>query len=205
MQSASRSFGPLPFNVSIATSTSRALPTATPKGWLMSEMIAIVLRPARLPILTIAWASALASSSVFMKAPAPVFTSSTIASAPAAIFLHMIELAISGNEFTVPVTSRSAYNFLSAGQRLPDCPMTATLLSFTMDANVASSISTWKPGIDSSLSSVPPVCPNPRPLIFATGTPQLATNGAKTSVVVSPTPPVECLSTLIPSMAERSI
>ena len=57
----------------------------------------------------------------------------------------------------------------------------------------------------SNLSTVPPVWPNPRPLIFATGTPQEATNGAKTKVVVSPTPPVECLSTLTPSIADKSI
>jgi len=54
------------------------------------------------------------------------------------------------------------------------------------------------------LSSVPPVKPRPRPLILATGTPQLATSGASTSVVVSPTPPVECLSTFTPGMLERS-
>ena len=35
-----------------------------------------------------------------------------------------------------------------------------------------------KPGIDSSLSSVPPVWPSPRPLIFPNGTPQAATIGA---------------------------
>ena len=50
----------------------------------------------------------------------------------------------------------------------------------------------------SNLSVVPPVWPKPRPLILATGTPQAATRGASTRVVVSPTPPVECLSTLTP-------
>ena len=39
---------------------------------------------------------------------------------------------------------------------------------------------------------------------MATGTPSDATMGASTSVVLSPTPPVECLSTLTPLMAERS-
>ena len=68
---------------------------------------------------TIASAKRFASSSVFINAPAPVFTSRTIASAPAAIFLLIIELAISGIEFTVAVTSRSAYNFLSAGVKFP--------------------------------------------------------------------------------------
>ena len=64
--------------------------------------------------------------------------------------------------------------------------------------------STLSPGMDSSLSRVPPVWPRPRPLILATGTPQAATSGASTRVVVSPTPPVECLSTFTPGMADRS-
>ncbi len=51
------------------------------------------------------------------------------------------------------------------------------------------------PGIDSHLSIVPPEIPRPRPDIFTTGTPQAATIGPTTSVVLSPTPPVECLST----------
>ena len=51
------------------------------------------------------------------------------------------------------------------------------------------------PGIASSLSIVPPVNPNPLPDIFAIFTPHAATNGARTNVVLSPTPPVECLST----------
>ena len=51
------------------------------------------------------------------------------------------------------------------------------------------------PGMDSSLSSVPPVWPSPRPDIIGTATPQLATIGASSSETLSPTPPVECLST----------
>jgi pyrimidine-nucleoside phosphorylase len=41
--------------------------------------------------------------------------------------------------------------------------------------------------------------------IFATGTSKAATNGPNTNVVVSPTPPVECLSTLIPKMSGRGL
>ncbi len=37
--------------------------------------------------------------------------------------------------------------------------------------------------------------PRPRPDSLAIGTPQAATSGATTSVALSPTPPVECLST----------
>ena len=58
--------------------------------------------------------------------------------------------------------------------------------------------------MDSSLSKVPPENPNPRPLILKTGTPQAATKGAKIKVVVSATPPVECLSAMGPGKADKS-
>ena len=56
----------------------------------------------------------------------------------------------------------------------------------------------------SSLSSVPPVWPRPRPETIGTVTPQAAATGARIRLVLSPTPPVECLSTLGPGMSERS-
>src|SRR4051812_48408509 len=46
----------------------------------------------------------------------------------------------------------------------------------------------------SSLSSVPPVWPRPRPEIIGTAAPQAARIGARISETLSPTPPVECLS-----------
>ena len=64
---------------------------------------------------------------------------------------------------------------------------------------------TRKPGIDSSLSSVPPVCASPRPESLATGMPIAAASGASAIVVLSPTPPVECLSTTVRPSDERSI
>ena len=60
------------------------------------------------------------------------------------------------------------------------------------------------PRIDSSLSSVPPEKLSPRPDILATGMPSAATSGATTSVVLSPTPPLECLSTTQGATALRS-
>ena len=51
-----------------------------------------------------------------------------------------------------------------------------------------------QPGIDSSLSRVPPVWPRPRPESCGTATPNDATSGASGRVILSPTPPVECLS-----------
>ena len=58
--------------------------------------------------------------------------------------------------------------------------------------------------MDSSLSSVPPVCPRPRPEIIGTATPHAATIGARCSETLSPTPPVECLSAFGRRSAERS-
>ena len=54
------------------------------------------------------------------------------------------------------------------------------------------------------MSRVPPVWPSPRPEIIGTYTPQAAARGARTSDVLSPTPPVECLSTLGPGSSLRS-
>ena len=51
------------------------------------------------------------------------------------------------------------------------------------------------PGIASSLSSVPPVWPSARPAIIGTVRPHAAQSGASASEILSPTPPVECLST----------
>ena len=56
----------------------------------------------------------------------------------------------------------------------------------------------------SSLSSVPPVCPSPRPEIMGTATPQQASIGASSSEVLSPTPPMECLSTRGAGQSPRS-
>ena len=50
----------------------------------------------------------------------------------------------------------------------------------------------------SSLSSVPPVWPRPRPEIIGTAPPQAATIGASSRLTLSPTPPVECLSSAGP-------
>jgi hypothetical protein len=50
----------------------------------------------------------------------------------------------------------------------------------------------------SSLSRVPPVWPNPRPDIIGTYAPHAAASGAMMSDVLSPTPPVLCLSTGTP-------
>ena len=64
--------------------------------------------------------------------------------------------------------------------------------------NSSISISVLYPGIASNLSLVPPVKPSPLPDIFATFTPKEATIGIKINVILSPIPPVLCLSTTSP-------
>jgi hypothetical protein len=55
-----------------------------------------------------------------------------------------------------------------------------------------------------SLSSVPPVWPRPRPEIIGTRPPHAATTGARTRLTLSPTPPVECLSSAGPPPSDQS-
>ena len=52
-----------------------------------------------------------------------------------------------------------------------------------------------KPGIASSLSMVPPVCASPLPANIGTVAPAARNAGARIMLILSPTPPVECLST----------
>ncbi len=139
-----------------------------------------------------------------MNAPLPTFTSSTSAPVPSAIFLLMIDEAISGIDSTVPVTSRRAYSFASAGARPePAAQMTAPTSSSWASISALDRLAR-QPGMDSSLSSVPPVWPSPRPDSCGTATPQAATSGASGRVILSPTPPVECLSAVGRDSPEKS-
>ena len=156
------------------------------------------------PIFTISFASASASSLVCINAPLPHFTSSAMFCAPAASFLLIMLDAISAMLSTVAVASRRAYKSLSAGARSPVCPIMLTPTRLTWAKNSSLESAVRYPGMLSNLSTVPPVCPSPRPLIFAIFKPHEAQIGATISVVLSPTPPVECLSAVMPSMAERS-
>ena len=86
--------------------------------------------------------------------------------APAASFLDMMLLAISGMRVHRAVTSRSAYSSPSAGTSSALCPTSAQPIALDLRAHPSSGSSTRKPGMDSSLSSVPPVWPRPRPDIL---------------------------------------
>ena len=197
--------GPPPAKTSTDSRTSSALPAVNPNGTSIAVTKAKVLTPARFPRPTITWANSFAFSGSLINAPAPVLTSKTNALVPSAIFLLMIDDAISGIASTVAVTSRSAYNFLSAGANpAPAAQITAphsckTLSISSLDREAR------HPGIDSNLSKVPPVWPSPRPDNCGTAAPQAATKGASGNVILSPTPPVECLSTVGRESADHSI
>ena len=124
---------------------------------------------------------------------------------PSAIFLLIIEPQINGMEATVPVTSRRAYIFLSAGQISSVCPIMATPIVSTFFWNSVKDKSVENPGMDSNLSRVPPVCPKALPLIMGIAIPAAARSGARMREILSPTPPVLCLSATNISRWEKSI
>ena len=130
-----------------------------------------------------------------MKAPEPNFTSSTSASSDSASFLLMMLAVISGMQGTVPVTSRSPYSLRSAGASSCEAPVITQPISCVRAVISDSDKSVRKPVCDSSLSRVPPVGPRPRPESIGTCRSQQASSGASGSDTLSPTPPVECLST----------
>ena len=82
--------------------------------------------------------------------------------------------------------------------------MMAMPMRLTFSKKVSSEMAVLKPGKLSSLSMVPPVWPRPRPDILAIFSPAAATMGQRTRLVLSPTPPVECLSAFTPWMGLRS-
>ena len=87
---------------------------------------------------------------------------------PSASFLLMMDAQIRYGLSTVPVTSRSAYNLRSAGAIFSVCPIMQQPQALSTRRNSGTDRPTRNPGIDSSLSSVPPVWPSPRPLIIGT-------------------------------------
>src|SRR5918992_1202706 len=203
--SATTSSGPPPASTSTASATSTALPTARPSGRSMAVSSATVRRPWSAPMPTIVVARSRASSAVFMNAPEPTLTSSTSAPVPSAIFFDMIELAMSGIDSTVLVTSRGAYSLRSAGASPLPAAQTTTPVARSTSSISAVDRDARQPGIDSSLSKVPPVCPSPRPDSCGTAAPHAATVGARGNVILSPTPPVECLSVVGRSSADQSM
>jgi len=93
---------------------------------------------------------------------------------------------------------------LSAGAKFIVCPIILIPIFWTF--KIKSLISTFVlyPGIDSILSTVPPVNPRPLPDIFATGIPNDAISGNNIIETLSPTPPVLCLSTIFSPNEDKS-
>ena len=106
--------------------------------------------------LDLAWAKIVALSWVFTKATLPVFTSRTIALLPAASLLLPIGLTMKGFDSTMPVTTRSVYSLPSAGARSHDWPLRTAPICPSCVWKPSLLRSIRKPGIDSSLSTVPP-------------------------------------------------
>ena len=194
-----------PCKNSIASITSNEFPTAFPKGSSMLVTTQTVSLLASSPIFFMVSASLVALSTSFINAPFPHVTSRTILFAPAAIFLLIMLDAISGILSVVDVVSLKAYSFLSAGAKFNVWPIKAIPISFTFWINWSIVRLVLYPGIDSNLSIVPPVYPNPLPDIFATGISSDAIIGAKISVTLSPIPPVLCLSTTVPNSDKSRI
>ena len=171
----------------------------------MSVISACTRLSMRRPMPTIICARRRASTCRFMNAPEPTFTSSTSASRPTASFFDMMEDAIKRNGFDGGGGIAQRVQLAVGGRhlgRLADEGQADAAASCARNSSMVRLVR--KPGMDSSLSSVPPVWPSARPEIMGTMTPAAAASGAAIRLVLSPTPPVECLSTLTPGMEERS-
>ena len=175
---------------------------AQPRGCSIEVSTAVVAIPMPFAASTSERANSSACSRSRMKAARPNLTSSTSADSPSAAFLDTIEEVIRGIDATVSVMSRMAYMRRSAGTRASLWPTMATPMPSTCSWMPSMLISTLNPGILSSLSKVPPVWPSPLPEIIGTFRPHAAKAGASTSDTLSPTPPVECLSTTRPEISE---
>ena len=159
--------------------------------------------PGSLPVRTRESASASRAPRVFMNAPAPHLTSNTRACAPSANFFDMMLAVMSGIDSTVPVTSRSAYIVRSAGTIVSLCrswrspPRRRAARSAPPKVHAVAA--------DGLELVQRPARVAQRPAAHHRDpTPQAAATGARTREILSPTPPVECLSTSGPGTPERS-
>ena len=115
-------------------------------------------------------------SIVFMNAPRPTLQSSTSPSMPSASFFDMIDDAISGSDSTVAGDVAQRVEPLVGGRDPRGLADQAHAeLVDELARTRSTGRSTRKPGIASSLSSVPPVWPRPRPDTIGTATPHAAT------------------------------
>ena len=94
---------------------------------------------------------------------------------------------------------------MSAGARPEPAAQTTAPTWASCASNSSLLKAARQPGMDSILSRVPPVCPRPRPDSCGTATSKAATRGARGRVILSPTPPVECLSAVGLPSDEKSM
>ena len=168
-----------------------------PSGWFMSVTSAAVSTPIRLPSgRPASGASSGPGRSVFMNAPLPNFTSSTRASSPSASFLLMMLAVISGMLGTVAVTSRRAYSLLVGRDQVGRGAGDDAADAFDDVAAISSSDRFGaKAGdrfelVERAAGGAQAAAGDHRHR-----KPQQASSGARISEVLSPMPPVECLST----------
>ncbi len=186
---------PPPCKTRMLPITSRAFPMWVPMGWSMVVSWATVLMPSPSAVRTMEVASSLAWSTVCMNAADPVLTSNTNAVSPSAAFFEMMDAVMSGTLSIVCVTSRMAYNTPSAGAMASFWTAMQHPTALTASTMASGESAQLNPGMASNLSMVPPVWPNPRPANMGTRQPAAANAGASTRDILSPTPPVLCLST----------
>jgi len=174
------------------------------RGWSMSVMSALVARPADVPSATQILASSRALSAVFINAPEPTLTSRSMACAPPAIFLLMMLEAMSavlpngGGDVAQGIdglVGGDEVGGLGAHHQADALNLSQQLFLCELGAHAGDGL---------ELVEGPPVKPSPRPDSLTVCMPRAAAKGATTRVVLSPTPPVECLSTVGPLSPERS-
>ena len=137
-------------------------------------------RPSARPAPPWSRASSRARSTSCMNAPEPTFTSSTRAPVPSAIFLLMIELAISGIGLDRAGDVAQRVELAVGRRQVRPRPRRSPRRPRAAGVSISALLSDARqPGIDSSLSSVPPVCPSPRPDSCGTAAPHAATSGAE--------------------------
>ena len=139
----------------------------------------------------------------FIKAPLPVFTSSTKPSKPPANFLDKIEAVIKSMLSTVDVTSRTAYKTFVRRRDRALAPTIAQPALVTTSRNCARSVG-CSAGDGFQFIQRPASVAQTTPRNHRDKAPHRPPKpGPRTELTQSPTPPVECLSKIGPSRSPR--
>ncbi len=148
-----------------------------------------VAMPWALPRSTMVCASKSAEANSRMNAPDPTFTSRTSESVPFRDLLRHDRTCDKRNRLDraghVAKRIELAIRRCKVTRRSGDDPPGETRSCFIRSVDSCG----CQPAMASSLSSVPPVWPSPRPESCGTAAPQAATSGTRISEILSPTPP----------------